>query len=496
MKSSAVNLAANIFANGVDNLPKGAVAAEENTVFASFMNRASQEQNVSVETEVKATEEPEMTRQQAEEPDEVQEAQEVDEVKDTEETSEQVEETETEEVKVAEEIASENVLEDGQELPQEMFVLFENFVQEIQNLFMEKFQITEEDFVNLMESMNINAEDLVNPTVLTEMVKALGGAKEDAMALLVNESLYASCKEIIKEVAVLQENLLEQMDITPKELEQMLVKYWEQHKPVPEENVSEGLVDVVEEVLHFSETSNERVEVQTVSKEEKEFPGEMDVKTENVNEDNNIIAKEISVNTENAEEKGSRQEFNGQSNQEFADFVNQLKENVNMNVQTAGTDFLASEVDYESIVRQISEQIRIHVSEDVSSMEMQMNPENLGKVEMHLVLKQGTLTAQFSVENEQVKEAMESQIAQLREDFDKQGLKVEAIEVTVESHEFEQNLMQGEENGNQAQQEGTKTNRAIRFGLEELAEETDFLSDEELAEKMMKEDGTTLNYLA
>lgn len=494
MKSSAVNLAANIFANGTESLAKTAMA-EETAVFSTFMDRANQEQNVSVNTEVKAPEKAEVEQQETEVPEEMKD------VKETEETATEQQETvkEVEKEEQAEGLKA-NESEDGQDMTEEESLLLGNFVQEIQALFMEKFQITEEEFVNLMETMDIRFEDLTNPSVLTDMVKALGNA-EDAMALLVDEELYANCMDIIKEVAAMQESLLEQMGITPEDLEQMLSKFWEQQNVVPEDTLEEGLATgILDEVVDMPEradqipvdSADEEIQTGLHKLEDGQTVETTTADSDIVEEDSTISGKEISTNDR---ENGSRNETNGQTNHGF-DFVNQLKENVNMNVQTLGTEFLASETDYETIIRQISEQIRIHVTEDISSMEMNLNPESLGKVVMQIELKQGALTAQFSVENEQVKEAMESQIAQLREDFDKQGLKVESIEVTVEAHEFEQNLMQGEGNGNQTQQENTKANRAFRSGLEELAEEADFLSDEELAEKMMKEDGTTLNYLA
>lgn len=485
MKSNAVNLAAGVFANGADSLSTATKSAEENTVFASFMERAGRSQEMSPQNEKDAAG-----------------TSVTDKVSDS---TEKTPEIKNEKIQTTDENHSdkavENEPEDNVRLPEEDTVTEEEkavlsgLMENIAALFMEKFEITPEEFTGLMESMGIEAADLLDPAVLTDMVKTLSGA-EDSMALLTNEELYTDCMEILEDVSALQKDVLDELGISAGELEKLLENsrnlmqnadaVVNENNEQPDAALAETTADILPE-----ETVKTEEDV-TYAKEKKNLGDDGGISgTAEENDGSMLIEKDVQKTSE--KETRHQEAGNGQ-NLNSGDFVSQLKSNVDMDLQTAGTQFLASETDYESIIRQISEQIRIHVSENASSMEMQLNPGTLGKVEMHLTLKQGALTAQFTVENEQVKEAMESQIVQLREDFERQGLKVEAVEVTVESHEFEQNLMQGEERNEQAWQEQTASNRRLRFGLDALAEETDFLSDEELAEKIMKEDGTTLNY--
>lgn len=70
------------------------------------------------------------------------------------------------------------------------------------------------------------------------------------------------------------------------------------------------------------------------------------------------------------------------------------------------------------------------------------------------------VTANFITQNEAVKSALESQMVELRERFEEQGVKIEAIEVTVQTHEFERNLEQGRGRG---QQEPDKKSRVRRI---------------------------------
>ncbi|HHT98102.1 MAG TPA: flagellar hook-length control protein FliK [Clostridiales bacterium] len=114
---------------------------------------------------------------------------------------------------------------------------------------------------------------------------------------------------------------------------------------------------------------------------------------------------------------------------------------------------LTETVEIADIINQIIEKIKIVIKPDISSMEMHLNPDNLGKVNITVVEKNGLMTAEFLVENYLTKEAIESQIGILFENINNQGLKVEAMEVTVANFEFQQNNTSNNEN-----EENTKRN--------------------------------------
>ena len=82
-------------------------------------------------------------------------------------------------------------------------------------------------------------------------------------------------------------------------------------------------------------------------------------------------------------------------------------------------------------------------------MEMQLNPENLGKVYVNISSKEGMIHAQLAASNEAVRAALETQVADLRQNLNQAGVKVDAVEVTVASHEFEKNLEQNQESEKQ-----------------------------------------------
>ena len=151
----------------------------------------------------------------------------------------------------------------------------------------------------------------------------------------------------------------------------------------------------------------------------------------------------------------------------------------------------------QDIMNQIMDYMKLQLKPDMDQLEMQLHPESLGTVRVQLMNKGGEITAQFQVQNETVKAAMESQLVDLKESLKDQGVKVEAVEVTVESNGFESNLWQGQgREENASSQNGKRTPRRINLNeLDALFEER--ASEEELlAAKMMEMNGNTVDYTA
>jgi flagellar hook-length control protein FliK len=146
------------------------------------------------------------------------------------------------------------------------------------------------------------------------------------------------------------------------------------------------------------------------------------------------------------------------------------------------------------IMNQIMDYMKTSVKEDTSSLEMQLHPESLGTLQIHLASKGGVVTANFITQNETVKSALESQMIQLKESFEEQGVKVNAIEVTVQTHEFERNLDQGR--GESKNREPARRTRIRRINLEEPMAAEDMEQADALAVDMLSAGGNTVDYTA
>ena len=149
-----------------------------------------------------------------------------------------------------------------------------------------------------------------------------------------------------------------------------------------------------------------------------------------------------------------------------------------------------------NIIRQIVDQISIAKTTGESVIEMQLNPENLGKLYINVTERNSEITARIAVSNETVKNALESQMAALRENLQDANIRVNDVEITIATHEFERNLEQnaGNENGRQDGQQFThqsSSNGGNRTGHNEAA------SDEAgLAAQIMRDNGNSVDFMA
>ena len=148
------------------------------------------------------------------------------------------------------------------------------------------------------------------------------------------------------------------------------------------------------------------------------------------------------------------------------------------------------------IIRQIVDQISIANTTGESVIEMQLNPENLGKLYINVTEKNSEITARIAVSNEAVKNALESQMATLRENLQDANIRVNDVEITIATHEFERNLEQnaGNENGRQGGQQYThqsSNNGGNGSGQNETA------SDEaRLTAQIMRDNGNSVDFMA
>ena len=154
-----------------------------------------------------------------------------------------------------------------------------------------------------------------------------------------------------------------------------------------------------------------------------------------------------------------------------------------------GIQQLNGDFELYDIARQIIDQVKIQIRPDNTRMELQLNPEHLGKVELEITSKNGELSARLNVQNDHVKEAVESQMQVLRETLEIQGLKVENIEVTVAEFGFR---FQDESAGTEQQQQRQRRNGQVAFDEAEV-EETSF---SDVSEVMKEMNGNSVDYVA
>lgn len=184
---------------------------------------------------------------------------------------------------------------------------------------------------------------------------------------------------------------------------------------------------------------------------------------------------------------------NHSNNNASQDILSSLASRVN-DIMAVGENFESGMVSGNDIIRQIVDSIKTNVSQTTTSMELQLTPENLGKVSLLVTAKNGVITAQITASNEVVKNVIENQLIALKDNLNQQGLKVEAVEVTIASHGFEtgKNLEGG--NSDSRKNDANKNLRRLNLdSLNDLSEE-ELEEDEQLAVKMMLANGGNVDY--
>ncbi len=360
----------------------------------------------------------------------------------------------------------------------------------------EELGVSEEEVLAAMEALGFVMADLLNADNMTELVLTIEG--EDMLALMTDEGLYNSLQNLLTMVSEAVDQIGEKVELSPEELEAILKQakvpeMEENPETVPEDGkrpqIPEGQEDYTVTVERNGETVKVSVEVDGSSQTEStEVTG---LKPEAVQEETTAD----SGKGDGSKKEGSSQKENAQEmthgNMLLESLLNKggavKSEAVFENAMAQNT------ADTQNIMNQIMDYMRVQVKADMTQMELQLNPASLGTVNINITSKAGVITAQFLTQNETVKAAIESQIVQLKNSFEEQGLKVEAVEVTGASHSFERNL-NGDGNGQQQAQDGKKKgNRKVNLNGPVMEEEP---AAEEEEPAIMGMEGSTVSFTA
>lgn len=358
----------------------------------------------------------------------------------------------------------------------------------------EELDVSEEAVRSAMETLGLTAVDLLSAENMTQLVLNIEGA--DMLSLMTDEGLYNSLQNLLGMVTQQLNNLQEDLGITPEELTALLEQTAQDLKteeqpmsPVNEqEQQSEGQEDYTVTVERNGEVVKVSVDVDGNSKTEN-----AEITSEKVQ------MPEEEVTKPQAKEDGSKKDTSSQNQQTQSNvLLEQLVNRENtVNADTAFQNTMAgSAVDTQDIMNQIMNYMKIQVKSDMTQMEIQLHPASFGTVNVNISSKEGVITAQFLTQNENIKAVIESQIVQLKNSFEEQGIKVQAVEVTVASHQFERNLS-GEGNGRQqSQSDKKKGTRKINLNEPNAEEEVQMDEADQIAVEMMSAGGNTVDFTA
>lgn len=342
-------------------------------------------------------------------------------------------------------------------------------VQNVKDTIKEELDVSDEDIAKAMEVLGITDNDLLSVVKVTELVSALTGA--DSITLITDDDMSGKLTSVLDAVNTAQEDIADMLNtdvddavlvvrtdaVVKKDTDETVVK-----------NTDSSITDnqSVSETESLSDVLAAKVTAQGSSKNE-ESTGE------------------------HTGEHTGEQNHNTQSYGGVADSIIQSMKDSFADIVTEDT----SRVSEADIVNQVIDQIRLSSGRELTSIEVMLNPERLGSVHVTVTAKNGILSAQIATQNEQVKTALENQVTALKENFQNQGIKVEAVEITVMTHQFEagQNFGQNESERKQSEQ---KINKKLNLS-DYMDDEDETVSAQDIRRKDSIQNGnSSVEYMA
>ena len=342
-------------------------------------------------------------------------------------------------------------------------------VQNVKDTIKEELDVSDEDIAKAMEVLGITDNDLLSVVKVTELVSALTGA--DSITLITDDDMSGKLTSVLDAVNTAQEDIADMLNtdvddavlvvrtdaVVKKDTDETVVK-----------NTDSSITDnqSVSETESLSDVLAAKVTAQGPSKHE-ESTGE------------------------HTGEHTGEQNHNTQSYGGVADSIIQSMKDSFADIVTEDT----SRVSEADIVNQVIDQIKLTSGRELTSIEVMLNPERLGSVHVTVTAKNGILSAQIAAQNEQVKTALENQVTALKENFQNQGIKVEAVEITVMTHQFEagQNFGQNESERKQSEQ---KINKKLNLS-DYMDDEDETVSAQDIRRKDSIQNGnSSVEYMA
>lgn len=342
-------------------------------------------------------------------------------------------------------------------------------VQNVKDTIKEELDVSDEDIAKAMEVLGITDNDLLSVVKVTELVSALTGA--DSITLITDDDMSGKLTSVLDAVNTAQEDIADMLNtdvddavlvvrtdaVVKKDTDATVVK-----------NTDSSITDnqSVSETESLSDVLAAKVTAQGSSKHEE------------------------STGKHTGEHTGE-QNHNTQSYGGVADSIIQSMKDSFADIVTEDT----SRVSEADIVNQVIDQIKLSSGRELTSIEVMLNPERLGSVHVTVTAKNGILSAQIAAQNEQVKTALENQVTALKENFQNQGIKVEAVEITVMTHQFEagQNFGQNESERKQSEQ---KINKKLNLS-DYMDDEDETVSAQDIRRKDSIQNGnSSVEYMA
>ena len=386
---------------------------------------------------------------------------------------------------------------------------------EITNEVRDILGVDDETLANAMTALGFSALDLLDTSNLAKLVLTINGSSEFT-DLLTDENMMNQLNSLIdvveninweeltgmskEDFATALANSMQQSDIEDENL-MTTVSDGETFSVIQEDasdrqvnvqtDVSDNITDVSDNITDVSDNITDAKQDVTVVVEKNQSEAEPGSAQTDSDAGKNM-SEEIAESTLSDDDAVSSRQTNVQNN--FIQNMEQAAANVEQ-TQSARPDTVRMQ-QMVDIVNQVVEKIKVSLGTESTSMEMQLNPEHLGKVLLNVSSKNGMMTAVFSVQSEEAKAALESQMFTLRENLELRELKVDAVEVNVSDFDFSRSD-QAMDGGQSKADDGNGKQMKFDFG-DDSSDESAISNEEKEAvrKQVMRDNGSQIDFTA
>ena len=358
-------------------------------------------------------------------------------------------------------------------------------ISDIKDAIKDALGVSDEKLEKMLSDFGIDITDLLDVNTLKEFVLDVNDSTE--VDLLINEDLSNLLDDITGSVMdILKDYKLE--DVNVDELIDTL-------KDFTLSDMSDD-TQVIEPVIAGAETENDVADAEVI-KSDKDV--DISIVREDADGDVNINVKEADYTAgfdrtpDNSPDSSSDMKGNSQGTEN--PIITNMNQAINdaMQIEDVDTGFTYSDaIEQADIVRQVIDSIKVNISKENTSITVQLNPENLGKVQVSVANRNGIMQAQIVAENESARHAIENSIAVLKETFDNHELKVDAVEVMVAPQDFFNNG--NREDGFNENNQNRTSHGTSNLNINEDMDEDELSEDDKLAVTMMKAQGNSVSY--
>lgn len=355
---------------------------------------------------------------------------------------------------------------------------FSKLSENIKDVVKEELGISEEELSKAMAELGLTFADLLSPQNVAKLVAHVENV--EPAAIIIDGNLTEHLTEIVNAINDMVQAMAEELQISVEDVAKEFESYLTDSENVEMEVVTEQPVTTV---IKDEETGKEI----TVTMEDNRVTETTTETTETME----TVDNNQTMDKDNSAESNTSGEQNRSTDMFAGNLLNNLADSIQNSAGLQSDFSQIYNVNATDIINQLIDSIKVNVTADTSSMELQLTPENLGKINLTVVAKDGQITASITAQNDLVKAVIESQLIQLKETLANQGLKVTDVEVTVANQEFNRNF---DDNNSNAKEQKSNAHKKFR-GIDELSDAgNDF--EESVIDRIIESEGSSVNFRA